>query len=202
MSTDPQRAIAGIVLAAGRGSRFGGDKLRCVLPDGTPVGLASARALRALPGRVVAVVAAGDSSVRGMFEADGFECVECADAADGMGASLACGVGATADASGWLVALGDMPFVRHETVSAVADAIASGALIAAPMHHGRRGHPVGFGASLRDELLALRGDQGARGVIARHQARCVPIHCDDAGAVTDIDTPADLAAALAARGAG
>jgi molybdenum cofactor cytidylyltransferase len=200
--TDPQRAIAGIVLAAGRGSRFGGDKLRRALPDGTLIGLASARALRVLPGRVVAVVAAGDAGVRGMFEADGFECVECADAADGMGASLACGVGATADAAGWLIALGDMPFVRQDTVAAVAGAIASGARIAAPMHAGRRGHPVGFAAALRDELVALRGDQGARAVIARHHEQVVAIHCDDAGTLADIDTPADLAAAVAARKAG
>ena len=203
MSSHASHDIVGIVLAAGRARRFGGDKLRRALPDGTFIGLASARVLRAaLPGRVLAVVRVGETKLRGEFEADGIECVECVDADSGMGASLARGVSATDDAAGWLIALGDMPFVRTETVAAVAAALSDGARIAAPMHAGRRGHPVGFSADLRDELLTLGGDEGARSVVARHRRDLVPIHCDDAGVLADIDTPADLATALAVHGAG
>lgn len=168
------------------------------LPNGVPIGLTSARAMRAL-GKVVVVTAPSDAALRARFEADGFSCVECADAVRGMGASLACGVSATRDAAGWLIALGDMPFVHCSTVAAVANSIAKGARIAAPVFGGRRGHPVGFSAVLRDELLALDGDAGARGVIARHSRHFVPIYCGDAGVIVDIDTRADLAAALEGR---
>ena len=199
MSGQMQRALAGIVLAAGRGTRFGGDKLSQALPDGTPIGLASARAMRALPGRVLIVIAKGDRTVRARFESEGFDCVECGDADRGMGASLARGVSVTREAAGWLIALGDMPFVQRRTVTIVADAIATGARIAAPVHGGRRGHPVGFAAVLRDELLALDGDEGARAVIVRHSQHLVLIDCNDAGTIADIDTPADLAAVLTAK---
>lgn len=192
--------LVGIVLAAGCGSRFGGDKLRRARCEGMSIALMSARTLRAaLPGRVLAVVRPGGGGLRAELEADGIECVECAQADQGMGASLACGVRASATATGWLVALGDMPFVRVQTVAAVAAALAAGAPLAAPLYLGRRGHPVGFSAALREALLALEGDEGARSVIARHRHQLVTIDCDDAGAVADIDTPADLAAALAAR---
>ncbi|MBI2508985.1 MAG: nucleotidyltransferase family protein, partial [Betaproteobacteria bacterium] len=52
--------------------------------------------------------------------------------------------------------------------------------------------PVGFGAKLRDELLALGGDQGARAVLERHRDAVKLIECDDAGVLYDIDRKSDL----------
>jgi molybdenum cofactor cytidylyltransferase len=108
----------------------------------------------------------------------------------GMGASIAAGVAARPDASGWLILPGDMPMVQAATLHAVADQLDHHAVVYA-QHHGRRGHPVGFGAELYSELAALNGDEGARRLVARYPA--FGIEVDDPGVLIDVDTEADLA---------
>jgi molybdenum cofactor cytidylyltransferase len=71
-------------------------------------------------------------------------------------------------------------------------ALEQGAVIAAPFHGDRRGHPVGFCASLRNELLALDGDVGARGTLDRHSNHITRVDVDDEGVLLDVDTPEDL----------
>lgn len=182
----------GILLAAGRATRFGSDKLLHPLPDGTPIVLASARALGAALPRLVAVVAAGDGRLARLLADEGIATVVAADAAAGMGASLAAGVAAVPDASAWLVALADMPFIRVDSIARVAAALAAGAALAAPIHGGRRGHPVGFSGEFRAALLALRGDQGARAILDEHRSRLRLVECPDPGILRDIDRPEDL----------
>jgi molybdenum cofactor cytidylyltransferase len=114
-------------------------------------------------------------------------------AARGMGASLAHGVAQARGADGWVVALADMPRVPVAIIKEIIASLAGGALIAAPVHKGERGHPVGFGAALRDELLALDGDQGARAVLERHRNSVKLVECDDPGVLYDIDRKTDIA---------
>jgi molybdenum cofactor cytidylyltransferase len=185
-------AITGILLAAGAGSRFGGRKLLHPLPDGTPIGVAALRTLVQAIHRVVVVVRAGDAELAGCFAREGAHVLECADAVDGMGHSLAAAVRAEADAAGWIVALGDMPRVAARTIESVAAALEAGARIAVPVCRGERGHPVGFAASCRDELLALRGDAGARSILQRYAADVVRVEVDDPGILQDVDTASDL----------
>jgi molybdenum cofactor cytidylyltransferase len=114
-------------------------------------------------------------------------------ALEGLGGSLAAGVEAAADADGWIIGLGDMPFVPAETIRAVRKALEGGATIAAPFDPtGRRGHPVGFSTAFRDALLALAGDAGARGILERNKEAVTRIPLDDARAFTDVDTRDDL----------
>src|SRR5262245_32045398 len=173
-----EKLIAGVLLAAGAGSRFGGDKLLHPLDDGVAIAAHSARNLLAVVPDVVAVVRWGDFPLYDILEQEGCQVTMFQDAARGMGASLAHGVAQARAADGWVVALADMPRVQPATVRAVAQALEQGAAIAAPARRGERGHPVGFGASLRDELLALDGDQGARAVVERHRGAVKLIECD------------------------
>jgi len=188
------RGIAGILLAAGSSSRFGSDKLLAPLADGTPMAIATARRLRSALGEVVAVVRRGDPVLSALLTAEGLRVVVCENAHTGMGASLAAGVAASREARGWLIALADMPFIKDSTLHRVAQALDTGALLVAPFHAGRRGHPVGFHPSFRDELLVLSGDAGAREILTRHSTSLTRLDVDDAGVVLDVDTPADLAA--------
>lgn len=195
-------AIVGLLLAAGRGARFdpSGRTSKLLAPApvgpqaGAPVAVAAARNLQAAGVAVTAVLRAADSPeqqrLHDALRACGCQVVINALADEGIGASIACGVQATATARGWLIALADMPAIAPATVRAVADAIAAGAPSAAPIHQGQRGHPVGFGADLAAELLALQGDEGARRVLAAHPPQLLAV--DDAGCLLDLDRPADF----------
>lgn len=187
--------IRGVLLCGGVASRFGSNKLLAV-PAGAPAPLAvlAARNLIAGAGNAMAVLRPGDAPLREALEAEGCVVLESTACRDGIGASLAAAVAATRDADGWIVALGDMPFIEPQTIQAVRAQLEIGALIAAPvdMATGERGHPVGFACTLRDELLALHGDVGARAVVARHHDEVVPVPVRDAGILLDIDTPAAL----------
>jgi len=188
--------IVGLLLAAGRGTRFGGDKLLARMGSGDlagePVGVVALRHLRLAVPDVIAVVRDDDRALAAQLGANGARIVRCSNADDGMGASLACGVQATPHARGWVVALADMPWITPATIARVAAAIAGGAHVAAPFHRGERGHPVGFGAACYEALAALTGDEGAKAIVAAEQDRVVRIDVDDAGILRDVDTPRDL----------
>ena len=185
--------IRGLLACGGASVRFGREKLLEEI-GGEPMAVASARHLLAAVDRVLAVTRPGSPVLRAALEAAGCEVMETDRSLDGLGASLAAGVAASADASGWIVALADMPFIREDSFRAVHDALETGALIAAPVDRasGRRGHPVGFSAALRQELADLDGDEGARSVIARHVESVVLVAVDDPGIFRDIDRPEDL----------
>jgi molybdenum cofactor cytidylyltransferase len=180
-----------ILLAAGSARRFGSQKLLARLPDGTCVVEAAAKKLTSRFSRVVAIVG-NDVLVRDRLEKTGCETCVNPRAAEGMGTSLALGVAQAADAESWLIALGDMPFVQPETLDAIECAGRIGEHIVVPRFGQLRGHPVRFPAAVREELLALEGDSGARALLARHSARVLVLPTEDRGVVADIDTPDDL----------
>jgi molybdenum cofactor cytidylyltransferase len=185
--------ISAILLAAGAGNRFGGRKLLQPLADGTPIGVSALRNLRKAIDRVVVVVRDGDEELAARFAQENATVVTCKLAVDGMGHSLAAGVQAESDADGWLVALGDMPHVRADTIRAVAEKLATAAGIVVPTYRGERGHPVAFGSRFKEELLSLSGDTGARVLLKLHADQVVRLDVDDPCVLQDIDTPSDLA---------
>jgi molybdenum cofactor cytidylyltransferase len=184
--------VVGVLLAAGRGERYGGDKLLAPLADGTPMGVAACLTLVATLPETIALVRPHDAVLGDLLGRAGARVVECADAKLGMGHSVASGVAAAPDADGWLVALADMPWVRAATVAALAAALGGGASIAAPVHRGRRGNPVAFAARWREALVALRGDHGARDGVAAAGAALTLVDVDDEGVVRDVDVASDL----------
>ena len=182
--------IVGLLLAAGSASRFGSDKLRHPLPHGVPIAVQSARNLRAELPRVVVAVRSRDAER--IFGDERCETIVCENADEGMGASLACAVRAAGKADGYIVALADMPFLRRATIAAVREALEKGARLAAPYFRARRGHPVGIAGAFHDQLITLTGDEGARRIIAAHEAELLKIPVGDPGAIRDIDRPEDL----------
>ena len=186
-----------IVLAAGKGTRFEGTqhKLEQSLGGSTVLGT-TLRQVIASHLKVVVVttqalapaarlhVAARDVVVLPEVGTPGGEAL-------GMGYSISAGVSARPDAAGWLVLPADMPLVQPATLVAVARQLANHAVVYA-QHKGRRGHPVGFSAELYSELVALRGDEGARRLVSRFPA--LAVETDDPGVLVDVDTEADLEA--------
>lgn len=191
---DLPRLYVGILLAAGRGRRFDPagirNKLLQPLPGGDTVVAQAAKNLRAALGRTLAVVPPGSPALVAQLTALGLEVSVCGDADSGMAASLMHGLRATQDAAGWIIALGDMPFVRPDTIARLADALAHGAQIAVPVYHGVRGNPVGFGRTHLPDLLQLAGDVGARKLLQQYPVAEITV--DDPGICRDIDTVPDF----------
>ena len=182
---------AAILLAAGSSQRFGAHKLSHLI-DGVPMALKSAITLQSALGAILVGMRPQDA-LAPTLSGHGLNVIFCDRAPEGMGGTLAQVVAAApADASGYIIALADMPFIHVDSIRAVAAALQGGAKLAAPTYRGQRGHPVGLAASYRDELLALKGDAGARDIIKRDLALMQLIEVDDPGVLRDIDTPGDL----------
>ena len=112
----------------------------------------------------------------------------------GMGDSIAAAIRATPDARGWLVLPGDLPLIQAATLRLLAEKLARYEVVI-PVCNGLRGHPVGFSRICRDQLMQLKGNQGAALVAHSHVVMEIPV--DDVGTITDIDTLDDLARAQA-----
>ena len=114
---------------------------------------------------------------------------------DGMGESIARGVTATADASGWLILPGDLPLIRADSLRRVARALNEKPVVV-PYYQSQHGHPVGFHRSYFTALSTLQGDKGAGNIvqIAYKRGEVLPLALNDRGIVDDVDTPGDLRA--------
>jgi molybdenum cofactor cytidylyltransferase/nicotine blue oxidoreductase len=191
--------VAGILLAAGGGSRMGTPKalLRDV-HDVPQVDRAVGALLDGGCATVVVVLGAEAEAARHLLDEVGWlddPCVrvaECQAWADGMSASLRCGLDAVAedDVDAAVVLLVDLPDVDSRVVRRVVAEAGPGTLARAA-YAGRPGHPVVIG---RDHWAGvqqtLTGDRGARDYLDAHSLRDVA--CDDLASGADADTPEDL----------
>lgn len=192
----------GLLLAAGRGSRFDPagivNKLLARLPEGDlpyeTVAEAAAGSMCAALEVVFAVVrvGAGADEVANRLQTRGCRILRCPFADEGMGRVLSWATAQLPVERPIIVALADMPFIRPATITRVAAALVEHDLVA-PVYSGCRGHPVAFGVRYRAQLLALRGDSGARELLANGPLHLIDV--DDPGVVFDIDLPTDLAKA-------
>jgi molybdenum cofactor cytidylyltransferase len=184
-----------VVLAAGAGSRYHGARHKLSEKLGGDTVLV--RTLRnAIASEMTVVLVISENLIaeaKGLVAPEDMVVVDSRSQVGwGMGDSIAAGVSIHASATGWLVLPADMPLVRPASLRAVAAALDQQP-IAFAQHRGRRGHPVGFGAELFSELVMLKGDEGARRLLARYPTAAVEL--DDPGVLFDIDTVDDLAVA-------
>lgn len=186
LAADPFDGVVAVLLAAGRGERFGANKLAARLA-GQPLALHAARTLAGLPfAHRVAVHAAGTPPLALL----GFREVLLDPPGAPQSRSIALGVAEARrlGARAVLVALADMPLVPAAHVAALVEAFEgtpvatlAGAVPMPPAIFGRAAFPL---------LLALSGDRGARDLLRRADTLAL-----DPALALDIDTPADLAAA-------
>lgn len=193
--------VIGLLLAAGEGSRFGGEKLLQTLADGTPIGLQAAQQLAAQVDELICVVRPNDHALQALFSAEGFTVLPNPEHLSGLSSSLKAGVAARPNAAYWLVGLGDMPFIQPATYACVRATLNQ--QLKQPTHTQRllrtrlngkaHGHPCALPQRYRAELLALNGDSGAAKLFKQAKPSDVQlIDTDDCGVLRDIDVPADL----------
>ncbi len=183
--------ITGILLAAGKGTRFGSQKLLARLKDGRYVVEASAANLLAAVGRVIAVTGRDERLMR-VLDDCGCQVVVNKRAVEGMSTSIGAGVTASLSADGWIIALGDMPYIEAATIEKIKFALDEGAAIVVPTHEGKRGNPAGFARQYCTALCALNGDMGAKQMIDANLASARMVEVEDAGIFADIDVVGDL----------
>jgi molybdenum cofactor cytidylyltransferase len=191
-----------VVLAAGRGSRFMGvrHKLEQPLGRSSVLGTTLSNALASELSLVVVTTQSLSVMVQRYVAARDIVVLPGNMPGNtplsGMGDSIAAGVAARPQASGWVVLPADMPLIRAQTIVQVAAELETCPVVYA-QHRGRRGHPVAFAAELYSDLVRLSGDEGARRLLGRYPTHGVDVH--DAGVLADIDTKDDLVAAQRAH---
>jgi molybdenum cofactor cytidylyltransferase len=182
--------VAAILLAAGESRRWGVDNKLLAPVDGKPMVRHTAEAIL-------------KSAVRPLLVVTGHEAIDieaalaglllsfhhAPDFADGMSASLRAGVGAVpAECQGVLICLGDMPFVRPDTLDRLADAHPGQAAVF-PTYQGKRGNPALLARSLFADIMRLSGDEGARTLLRAIPDQVGELAVDDPGILRDIDRP-------------
>lgn len=200
--------LTGIVLAAGRGRRFGGDKLLAEIKPGLSVIDSSVKTIAKSVSDYVCVVRPDDAQLKKHLTEQNIPWVEAHAADDGMSQSLIAGVTHFPDADGWLISLGDMPYVKLETCqllrSRFLEQIEDQDLprIITPVLNSldengkpllKRGNPVLFSHHFKQELQQLTGDRGGKTILSSHRDSVITVPVDDPGVLMDIDVPEDLA---------
>jgi molybdenum cofactor cytidylyltransferase len=182
--------IGGMVLAAGAATRFGSAKQ---LADfgGRPLLEHAVLAMVASPvRRVVVVLGSGADDVLARIDLHGADAVVCERWAEGMSASLACGLAELSGCEAVVVTLGDQPLVSPDAIRRVIDGRRENVAAVRATYDGVPGHPVLLERRLFERMRDVSGDHGARNLLISMQTREIP--CDDLGGGQDVDTPAQL----------
>ncbi len=186
-----EAAVAGLLLAAGGGRRYGQPKALVEYAGALLVERAAATLRAAGCAPVVVVLGAAADRVRSAADLGDAEIAVNADWARGMASSLKTGLTALADtaADAVVVLLVDMPDITAAAVRRVA-AGATPRTLATATYDGRRGHPVVLGRDHWAGVATLaHGDVGARPYLAAHRADVVEVPCEDVAQPTDLDIP-------------
>lgn len=189
MTTEP--CVAAILLAAGRGTRFGPEPKLLAPLDGKPlVRHAAEAALASRASPLLVVVGHAAEAVRRALAGLDLALVDNPDYAQGLSTSLRAGFAALpGEADAALVLLADMPGVGAALIDRLVAAYAGTRPVAVvPLAGGRRGNPVILDRRLAAAVAGLTGDRGA-GLLLRELDGVVEVAIDDAGALDDVDTP-------------
>jgi molybdenum cofactor cytidylyltransferase len=192
--------VAAVVLAAGRSTRMGSNKLLEPLGGVPLVRRVAEAAIEAKLEPVVVVTGHDGAAVGATLDGLSVRLVENPDFADGLSTSLKVGIGSLPQGlDGAMILLGDMPLVTASLLRRLVAAFEAepGGLAAVPLHEGEWGNPVILAPALFGDVQGLSGDTGARGLLESRRDMVIEVPVSDDAVVVDVDTPAALAQAAA-----
>lgn len=183
--------VAAIVLAAGKSTRMGENKL--LLPiHGVPMIVRAVDAALFSQACSTLVVVGHDAlNVIQLLSECTTHIVHNEAFDSGMASSIRAGLNALPSGiDAVLILLGDMPYITAVEIDGLIDAHrAAPEAICVPLHGGQRGNPVLWPSRYFPELLALEGDEGARSLLARFADRVHAVVFDSPAVLQDCDTP-------------
>ena len=185
--------IAGLILAAGLSKRFGSDKRQALGPDGRSLLAACVATFAEAFDRLGVVIPPGDDFGQWICRRSRAAHIVNPHPSQGQGRSLACGaawLAAQPDVEGVVIGLADMPMVNASTVQQLRDLLLRTGRPVVATYHGELGHPRGLPREWFGPLTGLTGDAGARDLV--DWSRAESLESDDAGVVSDVDTPEQL----------
>jgi len=184
--------IQGLILAAGKSSRFGSDKLQLKLNGDQAMVAKIARSMKSILPETVTVLSKDNAKTSTDLALEGNHVAFSEHSYQGFNHTVADAISMTRHAKGWILAMGDMPFVKPETIQMLARALELGAHIAVPSCHDRPGYPVAFSSRYRQRLMSLDGENGLTELLEHEAAKITKVAVNDPGILFDIDQPEDL----------
>ena len=184
-------SAAGLILAAGAGKRFGEQTKQLADLHGKPLLQHAVDTMNAALPRAVVVLGHDAEAIRARVDFGPAQVVLCEEWARGQGFSLRAGAAALTDAGTVAITLGDQPFITPQVIGAALDQLDDYDAVRA-LYGDLPGHPVVLGRAVLDAAGGLRGDQGARELLADFR-----VHQWQAGhlaSAVDVDTPEELRA--------
>ncbi|MHC4227953.1 MAG: nucleotidyltransferase family protein [Planctomycetota bacterium] len=191
--------ICAVVLAAGLSRRMGVQKLLLPFGGKTVIAHIVDQILASAVDEVYVVVGHQARRVRRELYDRHVSIVNNPDYESGMLSSVRCGLRALPRRCRTvLVALGDQPSITSKLVDEMLQSFTSAEKsILVPFHDGRRGHPVLFSESYRDQILTHYDNVGLRGLLHTHPDEVFELAVSTSAALSDMDCPEDYRRELA-----
>ena len=200
-TTDSKLKVSAVILGAGQSRRMGSvNKLISEIEGRSMISHIADAAEKSNVDRVFVVTGHEDEEIRRALSNHDINFVHNPNYADGLSTSLRTAIGALdADTDGVVVCLGDMPGITAEHINALINVFnpEAGRQICVPTFNGKWGNPVLWDGRFFDAIQNVSGDVGARHLIGAHQDVLCEVPIEDNAVITDLDTPAALAAHIA-----
>ncbi|MGY8787071.1 MAG: nucleotidyltransferase family protein [Fidelibacterota bacterium] len=188
--------IVGLILAAGESSRMGHKNKLMMRFLGKPMLIHVVDAAQSSNLSHVGVVVGQQSeNIKKLISNQDVQYIENEQWKTGIASSIVAGIGQMHQVDGYLILLGDMPFISSELIHLIIDH-GSSENIVIPEKKGRQGNPVFFGSKFLDELMVLSGDFGAKKVIHENPSSVVKIEIESDAIFQDYDTQDSLKAGI------
>ncbi len=198
MKMDKSNFISVILLAAGESKRMGKPKLLLPLGGGTILEKTVDNILSSRVDEVIVVLGAEAQEMEKAITGKPVKVVFNPDYRQGMSTSLIAGLKqVSSQAQRVMVALSDQPLIEKDTYNKlINESLNSNKGITVPLYKTKRGNPIIFAISYKEELLQLKGDIGGREILRRHPDDILEVAIDSGSIYINLNTMGDYRSVL------